>query len=160
MGTRELFKTEKCNPLFLRVTGIEEEKARGRGGRGPLLPRSASMSCSSFHSFQFVTKAFKYSIVTFPSVQVSSVAQLCLTLCDPMDCSTPGLPVHHQLLECTQTHVHHVSDAIQPSHPLPSPSTSAFNLSQHDHYKCWPVINYYSVLYVISLMIGIPTDLF
>ena len=56
--------------------------------------------------------------------------QLCLTLCDPMDCSTPGLPVHHQLLEFTQTHVHRVSDAIQPSHPLSSPSP-ALNLSQH-----------------------------
>ena len=52
----------------------------------------------------------------------SSVAQLCLTLCDPMDCSTPGLPVHHQLLEFTQTHVHWVGDAIQPSHPLLPPS--------------------------------------
>ena len=61
----------------------------------------------------------------------SSVPQLCLTLCDPMDCSTPGLPVHHQLLEFTQTHVHWVSDAIQPSHSLSSPSPPAFNLSQH-----------------------------
>ena len=52
------------------------------------------------------------------SVQFSSVAQLCLTLCDPMNCSTPGLPVHHQLPQFTQTHVHRVSDAIQPSHPL------------------------------------------
>ena len=53
-----------------------------------------------------------------------------LTLCDPLDCSTPGLPVHHQLLEFTQTHVHWVSDAIQPYHPLSSPSPLAFNLSQ------------------------------
>ena len=60
-----------------------------------------------------------------------SVAHPCLTLCDPMDCSTPGLPVHHQLPELTQTHVHRVSDAIQPSHPLSSPSPPAFNLSQH-----------------------------
>ena len=52
------------------------------------------------------------------SVQFSSVAQLCPTLCDPVNCSTPGLPVHHQLLEFTQTHVHQVGDAIQPSHPL------------------------------------------
>ena len=66
-----------------------------------------------------------------PSVQFSSVAQSCLTLCDPMDGSTPGLPVHHQLLELAQTHVHRVSDAIQPSHPLLSPSPPAFNLSQH-----------------------------
>ena len=53
-----------------------------------------------------------------PIHQFSSVAQSCPTLCDPMDCSTPGLPVHHQLLEFTQTHVHRVGDAVQPSHPL------------------------------------------
>ena len=61
--------------------------------------------------------------------QFSSVAQSCLTLWDPVDCSTPGLPVHHQLLELAQTHIHWVSDAIQPSHPLLSPSPPAFNLS-------------------------------
>ena len=54
--------------------------------------------------------------------QFSSVSQSCLTLCDPMDCNMPGLPVHHQLLEFTQTHIHWVGDAIQPSHPLLSPS--------------------------------------
>ena len=64
-------------------------------------------------------------------VQFSSVAQLCPTLCDPMNCSTPGLPVHHQLPEFTETHVHRVSDAIQPSHPLSSPSPPAPNPSQH-----------------------------
>ena len=64
------------------------------------------------------------------SVQFSSVAQSCLTLCDPMNCSTPGLPVHHQLPEFTQTHVHRVGDAIQPSHPLSSPSPPAPNPSQ------------------------------
>ena len=64
------------------------------------------------------------------SVQFSSVDQLCLTLCDPMNHSMPGLPVHHQLLEFTQTHVHRVGDAIQPSHPLSSPS-SALSLSQY-----------------------------
>ena len=63
--------------------------------------------------------------------QISSVTQSCPTLCDPMDCSMPGFPVHHQLLEPTQTHVHCVGDAIQPSHPLSSPSPPAFNLSQH-----------------------------
>ena len=71
------------------------------------------------------------------SVQFSSVAQSCLTLCDPMDCSTPGFPVHHQLLELTQTHVHWVSDAIQPSHPLLSPSPPAFNLSWHQGLFKW-----------------------
>ena len=65
------------------------------------------------------------------SVQFNTVAQSCLTLCDPMNRSSPGLPVHHQLLEFTQTHVHRVSDAIQPSHPLSSPSPPAPNPSQH-----------------------------
>ena len=64
------------------------------------------------------------------SVQVSSVAQSCPTLCDPVDSSTPGFPIYHQLLKLTLTHVHPVSDAIQLSHPLSSPSP-AFNLSQH-----------------------------
>ena len=70
-------------------------------------------------------------MLTWLSVQFSSVAQSCLTLCDPMNCSMPGLPVHHQLLEFTQTHVHRVRDAIQPSHPLSSPSPPAPNPSQH-----------------------------
>ena len=65
------------------------------------------------------------------SVQFSSVAQLCPTLCDSMNHSMPGLPLHHQLLEFTQTHVHQVGDAIQPSHPLLSPSPPAPNPSQH-----------------------------
>ena len=63
--------------------------------------------------------------------QFSSVAQSCPALCDPMNRSTPGLPVHHQLPEFTQTHVHRVGDAIQPSHPLLSPSPPAPNPSQH-----------------------------
>ena len=67
----------------------------------------------------------------------SSVAQLCPTLCNPMNCSMPGLPVHHQLPESTQTHVHWVSDAIQPSHPLLSPSPPAPNLSQHEGLFQW-----------------------
>ena len=65
------------------------------------------------------------------SVQFSSVAQSCPTLCNPMNHSTPGLPVHHQLPESTQTHIHRVSDAIQPSLPLSSPSPPAPNPSQH-----------------------------
>ena len=64
-------------------------------------------------------------------VQFSSVTQFCLTLCSPIECSTPGFPVHHQLLGFTQTHVHWVGDAIQPSHFLSFPSLPAFNLSQH-----------------------------
>ena len=71
------------------------------------------------------------SVVQFGSVQFSSVAQSCPTLCDPMNRSMPGLSVHHQLPEFTQTHVHRVSDAIQPSHPLSSPSPPVPNPSQH-----------------------------
>ena len=65
------------------------------------------------------------------SVQFSSVAQSCLTLCNPMNHSTAGLPVHHQLPEFTQTHVHQADDASQPSYPLSAPSPPAFHLSQH-----------------------------
>ena len=66
-----------------------------------------------------------------------SISQSRQTLCDPMDCSTPGFPVHHQLPVLTQTHVHWVSDAIQPSHPLSSPSPPAYNLSQHQDLFQW-----------------------
>ena len=76
-------------------------------------------------------------IYLYLSQSVSSVTQSCLTLCDPMDCSTTGLPVHHQLPELAQTHVHWVGDAIQPSHPLSSPSLPAFNLSQHQGLFQW-----------------------
>ena len=72
-----------------------------------------------------------------PSVQFSSVAQSCPTLCDPMNRSTPGLPVHHQLPEFTQTHVHRVCDVIQPSHPQSSPSPPAPNPSQHQSLFQW-----------------------
>ena len=71
------------------------------------------------------------------TVKFSSVIQLCLTLCDPTDHSVPGLPVYHQLPEFTQTHVHWVGDAIQPSHPLLSPSPPALNLSQHQGLFKW-----------------------
>ena len=80
------------------------------------------------------------SHIAVPGMQkslISSVAQSCLTLCNPMDCSTPSLPDHHQLPGLTQTHVHRVSDAIQPAHPLSSPSPPAFNLSQHKGLFQW-----------------------
>ena len=73
----------------------------------------------------------------FTTEPFSSVAQSCLTLCNPMNHCTPGLPVHHQLPEFTQTHVHWVSGAIQPSHPLSSPSLPALNLSQHQGLFKW-----------------------
>ena len=89
------------------------------------------------------------------SVQFSSVTQSCLTLCDPMNRSTSGLPVHHQLPELTQTHVHQVSDAIQISHPLSSPFPPAFNLSQHQGLFRWvsslhQVAKYWSFSFSIS----------
>ena len=82
--------------------------------------------------------------------QFSSVTQSCLTLCDPMDCSTPGFPVHHQLPELAKTHVHWVSDAIQPSHPLSVPSPLAFNLSQHQGLCKW-VSSLHQVAKVLEL---------
>ena len=77
------------------------------------------------------------NIWKFHVPQFSSVTQSCPTLCDPMNLSTPGLPVHHQLPKFTQTHVHQVSDAIQPSHPLLSPSPPASNPSQHQGLFQW-----------------------
>ena len=86
------------------------------------------------------------------SVQFRSVAQSCPTLCDPMDCSRPGFPVHHQLLELAQTHVHWVGDAIQPSHPLSSPFPPAFNLSQHQGLFQW-VSSLHQVAKVLELQL-------
>ena len=79
----------------------------------------------------------KHLLLIHQFSSVSSVAQSCLTLCDPMNCSTPGLPVHRQLAEFTQTHVHRVSDTIQLSHPLSSPSSPDPNPSQHQSLFQW-----------------------
>ena len=79
----------------------------------------------------------KARLLQFSSIQFSSVAKSCPTLCDPMNCSTPGLPVHHQLPEFTQTHAHRIGDAIQPSYPLSSPSPPAPNTSQHQGLFQW-----------------------
>ena len=113
--------------------------------------------CSFFFSF---LKIFIYLAVTgstygmrasvFVAVQFSSV-QLLSQLCDPMDCSTPGLPVHHQLPESTQTHVHWVGDAIWPSHPL-STSSPAFNVSQHQGLFKW-VISSHKVAKVMEFQL-------
>ena len=85
-----------------------------------------------------VQKVFRTLTVMFsPSLQFSSVAQSCPTLCNPMNRSTPGLPVHHHLREFTQTHAHRVCDAIQPSHPGSSPSPPAPNPSQHQSLFQW-----------------------
>ena len=88
----------------------------------PIPPTTSSISANDFAL---------YFTETLETIQFSSVAQSCPTFCKPMDCSMPGLRVHRQLLKFTQTHVHWVGDAIQPSHPLLSPSPPAFSLSQH-----------------------------
>ena len=98
--------------------------------------------CSVAKSCLTLCDPISYSTSGFPvlhylPVQFRSVAQSCLTLCNTMNSSTPGLPVHHQLPEPTQTHVHCVDHAIQPSHPLLSPSPPALNLSQHQGLFKW-----------------------
>ena len=98
---------------------------------------------------QLSTALFK---AVFSSVQFNSVAQSCPTLCDPMNHSMPGLPVHHQLPDFTQTHVHQVSDAIQRSHPLSSPSPPAPNPSQHQSLFQW-VNSSYEVAKVLEFQL-------
>ena len=97
-------------------------------------PMDCSLPGSSVHGI-FQARVLEWGAIAFlqllSSVQFSSVTQSCPTLCDPMNRNTPGLPVHHQLPEFTQTHVHRVPDAIQPSHPWSSPSPPAPNPSQH-----------------------------
>ena len=92
------------------------------------------------------------------SAQFNSVAQSCPTLCETMDCSTPGFPVHHQLLEFTQTHVHWVSDVIQPSCPLSSPSPPTFNLSQHQGLFQWVTCRPVVVQSLFCLTLWNPKD--
>ena len=97
---------------------------------------------SSNHTPLYISKWVRNYVHTktciWMDISALSVQSLsCVRLYDPMNCSTPGLPVHHQLPESTQTHVHRVGDAIQPSHPLPSPSPSALNLSQHQGLFKW-----------------------
>ena len=105
-----------------------------------LLALTLTYSCWTSHIILFISPVLT-TVYVHPdrttSVQFSSVSQWCPPLCDPIHCSTPGFPAHHQLLELAQTHVHRVSDAIQPSYPLSSPSPPAFNLSQHQGLFQW-----------------------
>ena len=124
-----------CNPMDYAIHGILQARVLEWGFAPPfpspgdlpnpgIKPRSSTLHADSL-------PCEPPGKPTLIMVQFSSVAQSCPTLCDPMNCSTLGLPVHHQLLEFTQTHVHRVGDAIQPSHPLSSPSPPAPNPSQH-----------------------------
>ena len=90
-----------------------------------------------FRSCLNISSALLSLFLDFSSVEFSSLAQSCSTLCNPMNHGMPGLPVHHQLPEFTQTHIHRVNDAIQPSHPLSSPSPPALNPSQHQSLFQW-----------------------
>ena len=112
--TRKM-RTKKC-PSNLAICNIYQSSLNIRTAKGT-------------YKKQWVSVIF--------CLQFSSVAQLCPTLCDTMNCSTPDLPVHHQLPEFTQTHVRRVGDAIQPSHPLSSPSPPAPNPSQHQSLFQW-----------------------
>ena len=96
--------------------------------RNQLFKREAYMS--TIIDYLTSTADYLYSL-TYHKVQLTSVTQSCLTFWNPMDCSMPGFPAHHQFTELANTHVHRVSDASQPSHPLSSPSPPTFNLSQH-----------------------------
>ena len=95
------------------------------------------LKCKSNEWFQWAHMQKSTTFINMRYLQIRSVAQSCPTLCNPMNYSMPGLPVHHQLPEFTQTHVHRVSDAIQPSHPLSSPSPPAPNPSQHQSLFQW-----------------------
>ena len=112
---------------FLSST-IEVEYVSGVSGETICF---ASNFCINSHGIFQKLEQITCGRAIFSLVRLGSVAQSCPTLCDPMNHSTPGLPVHHKLPEFTQTHVHRVSDAIQPSHPLSSPSPPASNPSQH-----------------------------
>ena len=108
----------------------------------------------SFKGFCILEMYHSYTRSQEFSYQLSSAAQSCPTLCDPMDCNTPGFPVHQQLLEPTQTHVHCISDAIQPYQPLLSPCPPAFNLAQHQGLFQWVSsshqVEYLSFIFSIS----------
>ena len=124
--------------MKLDLSDVQAELRKGRRTRDQI----TNIHWTIEKAREFQKKTFTSALLTRPkpltvSVQFSSVAQSRLTLCNAMNCSTPGLPVHHQLLESTQTHVHWVSDAIQPSHPLSSPSPPALNLSQHQGLFQW-----------------------
>ena len=98
---------------------------------------SSAQTCTSLFLSNCLLDICTWMSNWYLQLQFSSVAQLCPTLCDPMNRSTPGLPVHHQLPEFTQTHVHQVSDTIQPPHLLSFPSPPTFYLSQHQGLFKW-----------------------
>ena len=133
-------------PVFLR--------GKSHGHRS--LESYSPWDCKESDTTENACMIFHFCIHTRTYQSVSSVAQLCPTLCDPMNCSTPGLPVHYQLPEFTQTHMHQVGDAIQLSHPLSSPSPPALNLSQHQVFFKW-VSSSHQVAKVLELQLQHPS---
>ena len=125
--------------LTLMLKKIEYRRRRGWQRTRWLdgIHDSVGMSLNKLQEMVKDKEAWSAPFLGITKSQFSSVAQSCLTLCNPMNRSTPGLPVHHQLPEFTQTHVHRVSDAIQPSHPVSSPSPPAPNPSQHQSLFQW-----------------------
>ena len=117
--------------ILPRLSGEERQKSQAKNGieeNSLVVPQLRLDAFTAGGKVQFLVGKLRSCKLWH---QFSSVAQSRPTLCDPMDCSTPGLPVHHQLLEFIQIHDHCVDDAIQPSHPLSSPSPPALTLSQH-----------------------------
>ena len=123
--------SQKLNKIISEIQALQEVVARFRQLRLDATEFACLKCIVTFKAGKQIQTVVFSSSFAISLTQFSSVAQLCPNPCDPMDCSTPGLPVYHQLPELTQTHVHSVSDAIQPSHPLSSPSPPTFNLSQH-----------------------------
>ena len=139
--------SKRLNPNCLRLASLLS-KPRGHSSSNKRCPKALTRRWANYFYQLPSETTFKWkrplmdvrtkdSQISVISSVIISVTQSCPTLCDSMDCSTPGLPVHHQLPELVQTHVHWVSDAIQPSHPLSSPSPPAFNLSQHQGLFQW-----------------------
>ena len=137
------FSSSKCLLIFsLILTVSEKDMLNFPSVIVDLFVFLSILSIFILHVFWFWISLvrcihFVVCYVMVRSDQIRSVTQSCPTLCDPMNRSTPGLPVHHQLLEFTETHFHWVSDAIQPSHPLSSPSPPAPNPSQHQSLFQW-----------------------
>ena len=134
---------------FKEVGHLNNHKVTSRNQ--PFLEAIASSFCltvSNLHLLHCQTLGSYF----FDTIQFSSVAQSCLTLCNHVDCSTPGLPIHYQLPELAQTHVHRVGNAIQPSRPLSSPPPPAFSLSQHQGLFQW-VSSSHQVAKVLELQL-------
>ena len=123
--------TDLCRVKNPCIPGINQSD------HGVWIFKCVAVFCSLTFCWGFLHLCSSVILSSISSISISSVTQLCLTLCNTMDCSMPGFSVHYQLPELTQTHVHWVDDAIQPFHPLLSPSPPAFDLSQHQGVFQW-----------------------